>query len=50
MFNIHTDRGDEEMNIRMLIELSTITMQGIEDINFDTLFACPLQHNAGVAA
>ncbi|SFN54830.1 hypothetical protein SAMN05216516_11037 [Izhakiella capsodis] len=40
--------GDEDM--RVLIELPTVRMQGTENTDFHTLPAGPLQHGAGGAA
>ncbi len=42
--------GDGDMDMRMLIELSAISVQGTEDTDFDTLFARPLQHSSGGGA
>lgn len=44
MFYIQPTACDGEMNVRMLVELATIGMQGAEDTDLHALFACPPEH------
>ena len=47
MFYIKAATGDGEMNVRMLVELSAVRMQGAEDTDLHALFAGPPEHGAG---
>jgi len=38
------------VDMRVLIKLAAVSMQGTEDTDLNTLPACPLQHGAGGAA
>lgn len=50
MFNIEVAAGDGDVDMRMLIELTTVSVQGTEYSHLDILFTGPLQHGAGGAA
>lgn len=50
MFNIQPAAGDGQMNVRMLVELATVGVQGTEDTDLQTLVACPPEHGAGGCA
>ncbi len=50
VFNIEAATGDGQMNVRMLVELSAIGMQGAEDTDLQALFAGPPEHGAGGSA
>ena len=41
VFNIEPAASDGEVNVRMLVELSALGMQGAEDTDFHALFAGP---------
>lgn len=47
VFNIEAATGDGEVNVRMLVELSAVRMQGAEDTDLHALFARPQEHGAG---
>lgn len=47
VFNIEPAAGDGEVNVRMLVELATVGMQGAEDTDLQALFAGPPEHDAG---
>ena len=47
VFDIDASAGDGEMNVRMLVELSAVRMQGTEDTDLHTLFAGPPEHGPG---
>lgn len=47
VFNIEPATGDGQMNVRVLVELSTVRMEGAEDIDLQALFACPPEHSPG---
>lgn len=46
-FYIEPATGDGQVNVRMLVELATVGMQGAENANLHTLSAGPAQHGAG---
>lgn len=50
VFNIDPAASDGQMNVRVLVELATIGMQGAEDTDLQALFACPPEHGAGGCA
>ncbi|HEY3591210.1 MAG TPA: hypothetical protein VGL07_14275 [Buttiauxella sp.] len=50
MLNIESTPGDGDVDMRVLIELAAISVQGAEDTDLNTLFACPAEHGAGGAA
>ncbi len=50
MPDIETAAGDGEVNVRMLVELSTVRMQGAEDTHLHALFTGPPEHGAGGGA
>lgn len=41
VFNIEPDAGDGQVNVRMLIELATVGVQGAEDADLHALFSGP---------
>lgn len=47
VFNIEPATGDGQMNVRMLVELATVGVQGAEDTDPHTLFACPPEYSPG---
>lgn len=47
MFYIEPATGDGQMNVRMLVELPAVGMQGAEDTDLQALFAGPTEHSAG---
>lgn len=47
MFNIEAATGDGQMNVRMLVELAAIGVQGAEDTDFHALFTGLPEHGAG---
>lgn len=47
VFNIEPATGDGQMNVRMLIELTTVGVQGTEDSDLQALFTHPPEHGAG---
>jgi len=47
MFYIEPATGDGQMNVRMLVELPAVGMQGAEDTDLQALFAGPPEHSAG---
>lgn len=50
VLNVETGTRDGDVDMRVLIELAAVSVQGAEYANLDTLPACPLQHGAGGAA
>ncbi len=50
MPDIEPTAGDRQVNVRMLVELATIGVQGAEDANVHALFAGPPEHGAGGGA
>lgn len=50
MLNIETAPHDRDVDMRVLIELAAIDVEGTEYADLNTLFTCPLQHGAGGAA
>lgn len=47
---VKSTAGDGNVDMRVLIELPAVSMQGAEDTDLNTLPACPLQHSPGGAA
>ena len=47
VFHVESAAGDGEVNVRVLVELSAVRMQGAEDTDFYALFAGPAEHGAG---
>lgn len=47
VFNIEAASGNGQMNVRVLVELATVGMQGAEDTDLQALFAGPPEHSAG---
>ena len=50
VLNVKPTAGDGNVDMRVLIKLAAVSMQGTEDTDLNTLPACPLQHGAGGAA
>lgn len=50
MFYIQLTAGDGEMNVRVLIKLATVGVQGAEDADLHALFTRPPEHGAGGGA
>lgn len=50
MLDIESTPGDRDMDMWVLIELTAIGVQGAENADLDTLFACPAEHGAGGTA
>ena len=50
VFNIEATAGDGEVNVRMLVELSAVGMQGAEDTDLHALSAGPPEHGPGGCA
>lgn len=50
VLNIEAAPGDRDVDMRMLIELTAVSMEGAEDTWLNALFTGPLQHGAGGAA
>ncbi len=50
MFNIYNATCDVDMRMPMLIKLLITSIQGVEDINFNNLFECLLQHSTNNGA
>ena len=50
MLHTESTAGDGDVNVRMLVELSTIGVQGAEDTDFHALFTRPPEHGAGGGA
>lgn len=46
VFNIEAASGNREVNVRMLVELATVRMQGAEDTGLHPLAAGPPEHGA----
>lgn len=47
VFNIDPSAGDGQMNVRVLVELATVGMQGTEDTDLNTLFTRPPEYSPG---
>lgn len=47
VFNIEAASGNREVNVRMLVELATVGVQGTENTDIQALFAGPPEHGAG---
>lgn len=47
MFEAQTSASDGQMNVRMLIELAAIGMQGYKQAYFDIEFFSPFQQGIG---
>lgn len=47
MLNIESTTGDGQVNMRMLVELATVRMQGAKNTDLHALFAGPSEHGAG---
>lgn len=47
VFNIDPAAGDGQMNVRVLVELATVGMQGTEDTDLNTLFTRPPEYSPG---
>lgn len=50
MLNVETAPRDGDVDMRVLIELAAIGVQGTEYADLNTLFTCPREHGAGGAA
>lgn len=50
VFNIEPAAGDGHVEMRMLIELATVGVQGAEDADLHTLFSGPPEHSSGGGA
>ncbi len=50
VLSVKPTAGDGNVDMRVLIKLAAVSMQGTEDTDLNTLPACPLQHGAGGAA
>ncbi len=50
MLNVETAPRDGDVDMRVLIELAAIGVQGTEYADLNTLFTCPGEHGAGGAA
>lgn len=50
VFNVEATAGDGEVNMRMLLELTAIGMQGTENTDLHALFAGPPEHGPGGSA
>ena len=46
MFHVESATGDGEVNVRVLVELSAVRMQGAEDTDLHALFAGPPEHGS----
>lgn len=46
---LHTESaaGDGDVNVRMLVELATVGVQGAKDTDLNALFAGPAEHGPG---
>lgn len=49
MLNVETATRDGDVDMRVLIELTAISVQGAEYADLNALFTCPLKHGAGGA-
>lgn len=47
VFNIEPAPGDGQMNVRVLVKLATVGVQGAEDTDLHALFTGPPEHGAG---
>ena len=47
MPDIEAAAGDREVNVRMLVKLATVGVQGTEDTDLHALFAGPPEHGPG---
>lgn len=47
VFYIKSAACDGDMNVRMLVELAAVGMQGAEDADFHALLTCPAEHGTG---
>lgn len=47
MFHVESAAGDGQVNVRMLVELAAVGMQGAEDTELHALFAGPAEHGPG---
>lgn len=47
VFHVESAAGDGQMNVRVLVELTAVRMQGAEDTDLHALFAGPPEHGAG---
>ena len=47
VFNIEATTGDGQMNVRMLVELTAVGVQGTEDTDLNTLFTRPPEYGPG---
>ncbi len=47
VFNIDPAAGDGQMNVRVLVELATVGMQGTEDTDLNTLFTRSPEYSPG---
>ncbi len=50
VLNIQPAAGYGQMNMRMLVELAAVRMQGAEDADLHALFSGPAEHGAGGGA
>ncbi len=50
IFYIEPAAGDGQVDMRVLIKLSAVGMQGAEDTDLQTLFGCPPEHSPGGSA
>lgn len=50
VFNIEAATGDGQMNVRVPVELTAVGVQGAEDTDLQTQFACPPDGGAGGGA
>ena len=50
VFNIDPSAGDGQMNVRVLVELATVGVQGTEDTDLNTLFMRPPEYSPGGSA
>ena len=50
VFNIEAASDNGQMNVRVLVELATVGMQGAEDTDPHSLFACPPAYGPGGGA
>ncbi len=50
VFGIEAAAGNGDVDVRVLIQLATIGVQGAEDADLDTLFSSPAEHGAGGTA
>lgn len=50
MFNVEPAAGDGDVNVRVLIQLAAVGVQGAENTHFNPLFAGPALHGPGGTA